>query len=354
MTASDPGSSPGQDRASLAHDAAAAAHGPRAIDAGALTARLLAARTRLEGVAHRTPVATSQTLDRRTGARVLLKCENLQRGGAFKFRGAWNLIASLPDDVRARGVVAFSSGNHGQAVALVARLHGIPAAIVMPASAPRAKLEATRGYGAEILHYDTAGEPRDAMAVRIARERGATLVPPFDHPDIVAGQGTAALELFEHVGPLDLLLVPVGGGGLISGCALAAAHASPGCRVIGVEPEAGNDGVRSFERGERVTLDQPPDTIADGARTQSLGALTFAVIRTHVHAMVAVPDAALIEAMRFVWERMKLVVEPTGVLGLAALLAGAVHADGQRVGVVISGGNVDPGQACAWFGDGLR
>ncbi len=319
-------------------------------DAADLRARMARAREAIADVAHRTPVATSRTLDARVGAQVFLKCENLQRGGAFKFRGAWNAIHALPEDVRRRGVVTFSSGNHGQAVARVARLRGIPATIVMPSTAPASKLAATRDDGARIVHHDQLGSARDALAEQIAREQGATLVPPFDHPDIIAGQGTAALELFEDAGPLDLLLVPVGGGGLISGCALAASGVAPACRVIGVEPAAGDDGVRSFRSGARVTLDAPPDTIADGARTTSLGTLTFAVIRAHVHDMTTVPDAALIDAMRFVWERMKLVVEPTGVLGLAALMSGVVRAGGQRVGVVLSGGNVEPALAARWFG----
>jgi threo-3-hydroxy-L-aspartate ammonia-lyase len=313
-----------------------------------MVARLLAARQRLDGVVHRTMVATSETLDLRTGARVFLKCENLQRMGAFKFRGAYNTIAQIPDAQRARGVVAYSSGNHAQAVALVARLLGIPAAIVMPSFAPAAKVDATRGYGAEVLFYDLAGEGREAMAERIARERGVTLVPPFDHPEIAAGQGTAALELFEDVGPLDLLLVPVGGGGLISGSALAASVASPDCRVVGAEPEAGDDGGRSFRSGRLERADHP-ETIADGARTPSLSPLTLALIRRSVSDMTTATDTELIEAMRFVWERMKLIVEPTGVLGLAALMSGRVEARSRRVGVILSGGNVDPAQARARF-----
>ena len=314
----------------------------------AMVARLIAARQRLEGVAHRTLVATSATLDARVGSQVHLKCENLQRMGAFKFRGAWNLISQLPDDVRRRGVVAYSSGNHAQAVALVARRLGIPAAIVMPSSAPSSKLEATRGYGAEVLFYDRAGEVREAMAERIARERGMTLVPPFDHPEIVAGQGTAALELFEEAGPLDLLVVPVGGGGLLSGSALAAQMLSPGCRVVGVEPESGDDGGRSFRSGNLERAEHV-DTIADGARTPSLSPLTLALIRRSVADMTTASDAELIAAMRFVWERMKLIVEPTGVLGLAALLSGRIAAEGARVGVILSGGNVDMAQAREWF-----
>jgi threo-3-hydroxy-L-aspartate ammonia-lyase len=268
--------------------------------------------------------------------------------GAFKFRGAYNTIAQLPKDARRHGVVAYSSGNHAQAVALVARMLGLPAAIVMPSFAPASKIEATRGYGAEVLFYDQAGEGREAMAHRIAGERGMTLVPPFDHPDIVAGQGTAALELFEEAGPLDLLLVPVGGGGLISGSALAASVLSPGCRVIGVEPETGDDGGRSFRSG-RLERAEHPDTIADGARTPSLSPLTLAIIRRSASDMITASDAELMLAMRFTWERMKLIVEPTGVLGLAPLLAGRIAAKGLRVGVILSGGNVDMAAARAWL-----
>jgi threonine dehydratase len=314
-----------------------------------LTARLEAARGRVSGVAHRTPVATSGTLDRLTGARVFLKCENLQRVGAFKFRGAWNAITCLPEPVRRKGVIAFSSGNHAQAVALVAKLHGIPAVIVMPSTAPASKLAATRDYGAELVHYDQLGEPREALAERLAAERGLTLVIPFDDPEIIAGAATATAELIEDTGPLDLLLVPVGGGGLISGSAIAAHLGSPGCRVIGVEPAGGDDGVRSFRAGVRVRVDEP-QTIADGARTPMVGVLNFEVMRRHVHDMVSVPDDALVHAMRFVWERMKLVVEPTGVLGLAALMEGVVRAPGAKVGVMLSGGNVDLARVAEWFG----
>jgi threonine dehydratase len=332
---------------------------PAAADLGEWTARLLEARATVAGVAHRTPVATSQTLDHRTGARVFLKCENLQRGGAFKFRGAWNAISRLPAEARRHGVVAYSSGNHAQAVALVARTLGIPAVIVMPRWVSPLKLDATRGYGAEVVLYGpgpggdgalagAAGGDRVAIAERLARERGLTLVPPFDHPDIIAGQGTAAFELIEESGPLDALLVPVGGGGLISGSALAARHLAPDCRVIGIEPEAGDDGGRSFRSG-RLERVEHPDTIADGARTPSLGTITFPLIRRLVHDMIAVPDAALIGAMRFVWERMKLIVEPTGVLGLAALTSGRVRLPGKRVGIILSGGNVDPAQAAGWL-----
>ena len=319
----------------------------------ALLERMAGARRALQGVAHHTPVATSATLDARLGARVFLKCENLQRMGAFKFRGAYHFISRLAEPERRRGLVAFSSGNHAQAVALVARLFDARATIVMPSTAPRPKLEATRAYGAEVVFHDRAGEDRRALAERLARERGLTLVPPFDHPDILTGQGTAAWELIEETGPLDLLLAPLGGGGLLSGSALAAKHLSPQCRVIGVEPRAGDDGVRSFREGRLVSIDVG-ETIADGARTPSLGALTFELIRRSVDGVIAVDDAALVRAMRFVWERMKLIVEPTGVLGLAALLEGAVPARGLRVGVILSGGNVDPGLALRWLAEAGR
>ncbi len=317
-----------------------------------MAARLEDAVRRLSGVAHRTPVLTSRTLDERTGARVFLKGENLQRMGAFKFRGAYNTISRLAPERLRRGVIAYSSGNHAQAVALVARLLGAPAVIVMPSHAPPVKLAATRGYGAEVVFYDRVGEERETLAERLAEERGLTLIPPFDHPDIIAGQGTAAVELLQDAGPLDLLLVPVGGGGLVSGCALAADRlGGESCRVVGVEPEAGDDACRSFREGRIVRI-APPDTIADGARTPSLGPLTFEMIRRHVDEMTSVPDAALIQAMRFVWERMKLVVEPTGVLGLAALLVGRVPAPGKRVGVILSGGNVELERAAEWFRGG--
>jgi len=313
-----------------------------------MAGRLRGARERLQGIAHRTPVVTSRTLDRRTGAKVFLKCENLQRMGAFKFRGAYNTISRLPEDARRRGVVAYSSGNHAQAVALSCRLLGVPATIVMPSTAPRVKLEATRGYGAEIVHHDDHGMEREGLSAKLSRERGLTLIPPFDHPDIIAGQGTAAAELLEDAGPLDLLLVPVGGGGLISGSSLAARLLCPGCRVVGVEPAAGDDGARSFRSG-RIERAEKPQTIADGARTPSLGVITFEMIRRYVSDMTSVPDAELVRAMRFMWERVKLVVEPTGVLGLAALLSGPVRAEGMRVGVILSGGNVEPAQALEWF-----
>ncbi len=305
---------------------------------------------RLEGVAHRTPVATSRTLDERLGASVFLKCENLQRMGAFKFRGAYNALSRLDEAERRRGVVAFSSGNHAQAVALAARLLGIGATIVMPSDAPAAKRGATEGYGARVVAYDPASENREEVARRLQQEGGAALIPPFDHAHVIAGQGTAARELFEEVHGFDLLLVPCGGGGLLSGSALAAKHMRPECRVVGVEPAAGDDATRSFKTGVLQTVHNPA-TIADGARTPSLGQLTFPLVRQNVDDMVTVSDPDLVRAMRFVWERMKLVVEPTGVLGLAAALAGKVDVAGRRVGVIISGGNVDLEAVLALFRD---
>lgn len=307
-----------------------------------LVARFREARDRVAAAAHRTPVLTSRTLDARTGGTLFFKCENLQRMGAFKFRGAWNLISQLPAERRAAGVVAYSSGNHAQAVALVARELGVPATIVMPENAPASKLAATREYGAEVVTYDPRREARETIAGRIAGERGAVLVPPFDHPDIVLGQGTAAAELFEDAGPLDVVVTPLGGGGLLSGTGLAAAVLAPDCRVIGVEPSAGDDGARSFRSG-RLERVEHPETIADGARTPMLSELTLALIRRYVADVVTVDDRALVAALRPLWERMKLVVEPTGALGLAALLEGRVDVRGKRAGVVISGGNVDLG-----------
>jgi threonine dehydratase len=298
-----------------------------------------AARERLRGVAHRTPVLTSRSADARTGARLFFKCENLQRTGAFKFRGAYNALAQFSPEQRARGVVAFSSGNHAQAIALAAQLLGIPATIVMPQDAPPIKIEATRGYGAEIVFYDRYREDREAIGRALAAERGLTLIPPFDHPHVMAGQGTAAAELIEDVGALDALVVCVGGGGLISGCAVAAKHLAPGCRVIGVEPEAGNDVQLSLAAGRIVHIDVPA-TIADGAQTQHAGQLTFPVIQALVAEIVTVPDAALVRAMRFFAERMKLVVEPTGALAAAAVFE-RLSLAGRRVGVIVSGGNLD-------------
>ena len=308
-------------------------------------ADVAAAALRLRGVAHRTPARTSRTADERTGASVFFKCENFQRMGAFKFRGAYNALARFTPEQRRAGVIAFSSGNHAQAIALAARLLGMPSVIVMPQDAPAPKLAATRGYqqgldGSEVVLYDRYTQDREAIGRRIAAERGMTLVPPFDHADVMAGQGTAALELIEDVGALDTLLVCVGGGGLISGCAVAAHGRSPGVRVVGVEPEAGNDVQLSLARGEIVHIDTPR-TIADGAQTQACGRLTFAVMRQQVAQVLTVSDAQLVSTMRFFAERLKMIVEPTGCLAAAALLEGVIDLRGQRVGVIVSGGNVD-------------
>ena len=303
-------------------------------------ADVVAAAGRIEGHAHHTPVMRSSTLDQRLGAQVFFKCENFQRMGAFKFRGAFNALSRFDAAQRQAGALAFSSGNHAQAIALSARLLHIPALILMPADAPQAKLDATRGYGAEVILFDRFKQDREVLARDVAAERGMTLIPPFDHADVIAGQGTAAKELFEETGALDYLFVCMGGGGLLSGCALSARALSPGCTVIGVEPEAGNDGQQSFRSGSIVRI-PTPQTIADGAQTQAVGELTFAIIRRDVQDILTATDAQLVEAMRFFAERMKLVVEPTGCLGLAGALHGGVPLAGKRVGVVVSGGNVD-------------
>ena len=303
---------------------------------------------RLRGVAHRTPVATSRTLDERLGGRLFLKCENLQRAGAFKFRGAMNAIARLTPAERARGILTYSSGNHAQAIALASRLLGASATIVMPENAPAAKRRATEGYGARVVVYDPARAKREEIAEGLRREGDPVLIPPYDHADVIAGQGTAAKELFEEVGELDVLLVPCGGGGLLSGSALSARALGPRCRVIGVEPETADDATRSFETGTLHTVSNPV-TIADGARTPSLGKLTFPLVRQNVDRMVTVSDDDLVRAMRFVWERMKLVVEPTGVLGLAAAFTHEALVAGKGVGVILSGGNVDLGTALELF-----
>jgi threonine dehydratase len=298
-----------------------------------------AAAERLSGVAHRTPVLTSSTLDERTGATAFLKAESLQRGGAFKFRGAYNMISSLGSEERAAGVVAYSSGNHAQAVSLAARIVGTSATILMPADTPAAKLDATRGYGAEVVMYDRYTEDREALGAALAGERGLVLVPPYEHQLVMAGQGTSALELLEDAPDLDVLLVPVGGGGLIAGCATAAKAIRPGIRVIGVEPEAGDDTRRSLEAGERVRI-PVPRTIADGQQADIPGELTFSVNRQVVDTIVTVSDSEIVAAMAFLFDRMKLVTEPSGASAAAALLAGRADAAGARVGVVISGGNV--------------
>lgn len=298
------------------------------------------AAARIAGQAYRTPVLTSRTADERSGARLFFKAENLQRMGAFKFRGAYNAISALSPDARRAGVVTFSSGNHAQAIALAGRMLGVATTIIMPLDAPAAKIAATRGYGATIVSFDRYTQDRDAIGARLASEQGLTLIPPYDHADVIAGQGTAAKELIEETGPLDALLVCVGGGGLLAGSALGARALSPACLVYGVEPEAGNDGQQSFRSGAIVRI-AVPKTIADGAQTPSLGALTFPIIQDKVADMLTVSDGELIETMRFFAERMKIVVEPTGCLAAAAAFSAKIDIKGKRVGVIISGGNID-------------
>lgn len=296
-----------------------------------------AAAGRMHGYAHRTPVFTSHLLNERVGAEIFLKGEHLQRMGAFKFRGAFNAVSQLSDAERARGVVAFSSGNHAQAVALAGGMFNVKTTIVMPATAPRSKIAATRGYGAEVVLYDPLTQSREAIAQKIVDDSGAVLIPPFDHPHVIAGQGTAALELIEQVGPLDMLFVCVGGGGLISGCAIAANAASPDCQVIGIEPELGDDATRSFKTGTLQTVNNPP-TIADGTRTASLGKLTFPLVMKYVSDMRTVSEEQIKEAVRYAFTYLKQVIEPSGALGLAGVLNTPVRG---RVGVIISGGNID-------------
>jgi threonine dehydratase len=300
---------------------------------------------RIQGQAHRTPVVTSRTLNEELGAEVFFKCENFQRMGAFKFRGAFNALARFTPEQRQAGVVAFSSGNHAQAIALAARLLGIPATIVMPHDAPAAKVAATKGYGGHIVIYDRYNEDREQIGRELAQKHGYTLIPPYDHPDVIAGQGTAALELFEDVGELDALFVPLGGGGLLSGAALSARALTPRCKIYGVEPEAGNDGQQSFRSGAIVHIDTPK-TIADGAQTQHLGQITFPVIRRDVDDILTASDAELVECMRFAATRMKLFIEPTGCLGFAAAKKLKPQINGKRVGVIISGGNIDLERFC--------
>lgn len=303
-------------------------------------ADVIAAAARLQGHAHRTPVLTSSILDRELQAEVFFKCENFQRMGAFKFRGAFNALSRFNAEQRKAGVVTFSSGNHAQAIALAASLLDIPATIIMPHDAPAAKVEATRGYGGRIIRYDRYTEDREQIGRELAGREGLTLIPPYDHPDVISGQGTAAKELFDETGPLDALFVPLGGGGLLAGSALASRAMAPACRVYGVEPEAGNDGQQSLRRGSIVHIDTPV-TLADGAQTQHLGQLTFPVIQRDVTDILTASDTELIEAMRFFASRMKLVVEPTGCLGLAAARQMKSSLQGQRIGILVSGGNVD-------------
>ncbi|MGE5655805.1 MAG: threo-3-hydroxy-L-aspartate ammonia-lyase [Actinomycetota bacterium] len=311
-----------------------------------------AAAQRLKGLAHRTPVLTSQTVNNRTNSQVFFKCENFQRTGSFKFRGAYNALSRVGEAVQDRrsGVLTFSSGNHAQAIALAGQLLGISTVVVMPADAPMVKQEATRGYGAEIVLYDRNETQREELAQRIANERGFQTIPPYDHPDIIAGQGTVARELIETVGELDWLLVPCGGGGLLSGSAIAAKALSPKCRVIGVEPAQADDATRSFHTKTLQTVHNP-ETIADGARTPSLGKLTFPLVLHYADDLVTVSEEAIRSTMFFLWERMKIVVEPTGALAVAALLAGVVPIKGDRVGIIISGGNVDLQQVSQLFAE---
>jgi threo-3-hydroxy-L-aspartate ammonia-lyase len=306
------------------------------------------AARRIAGAAHRTPVVTSRTVDARTGARVFFKCENFQRAGAFKFRGAYNALSRLSPEERRRGVVTFSSGNHAQAIALAGQVLDIPRVIVMPSDAPAVKVAGTRGYGGEVVLYDRDREDREAIGRSLAAERGLVLVPPYDHADVIAGQGTAALELIAEAGPLDVIYVPCGGGGLLSGSALAAGGSAPTCRVVGVEPAAGDDATRSFRTKQLQTVNNP-QTVADGARTPSLGSLTFPLVLQHVSDMTTVADDALLRTMFYLWERLKLVVEPTGALAAAAVLEGGIAPRGARVGVILSGGNVDLSQMAGWI-----
>lgn len=308
------------------------------------------AASRIFGVAHRTPVLTSRTANAQVGGELFFKAENLQRAGAFKFRGAYNAVSALDAEARRKGVVAYSSGNHAQALAYAATLLGAPSVIVMPKDAPEIKVMATRGYGAEVVFFDRYKDDREAIARGISEERGMTMIPPFDHADIIAGQGTAALELIEEVGQLDVLITPLGGGGLLAGCALSAKALAPGCRVIGVEPEAGNDGQQSLHKGEVVRI-APPRSIADGALTTFVGDRNFPILQAKVDDIVTVSDAQLVQTMRFFAERMKVIVEPTGCLGAAAALRGVIDCAGKRVGIVLSGGNVDLKALSAFFAE---
>lgn len=308
-----------------------------------------AASQRIKGHAHKTPVMTSRTVDEEFRAQVFFKCENLQRMGAFKFRGAFNALSKFSPDQRKAGVVAFSSGNHAQAIALSARLLGIPATIVMPHDAPTAKVAATKGYGGNVVIYDRYKEDREKIGRDLAEKHGLTLIPPYDHPDVLSGQGTAAKELFEEVGPLDVFFVPLGGGGLLSGCALATRALAPDCKLYGVEPEAGNDGQRSFRTGNIVHIDTPK-TIADGAQTQHLGDVTFPIILRDVNDILTASDAELVDCMAFMATRMKLIVEPTGCLGFAAARQMKAELKGKRIGALVSGGNVDMARFASLLG----
>ncbi|MDZ8027598.1 MAG: threo-3-hydroxy-L-aspartate ammonia-lyase [Nostoc sp. DedQUE11] len=307
-----------------------------------------AAQARLLGIAHRTPVQTSRIVNDRTNSQVFFKCENFQRTGSFKFRGAYNALAQLSPAQKQTGVLTYSSGNHAQAIALAGQLLNIPTTIVMPDDAPVVKQTATRSYGAEVILYNRQTTNREELAQNLARDRHLTLIPPYDHPHVVAGQGTAALELIQEVGELDLLLVCCGGGGLLSGSAIATKALLPDCKVIGVEPTLADDATRSFHSKTLQTV-KNPDTIADGARTPSLGQITFPLVLRYVDNMVTVSEEAIVRSMFFLWERLKIVVEPTGVLAAAALLEGVVTAPQAKIGVIISGGNVDLAQVGKLF-----
>ncbi|MBR7798564.1 threo-3-hydroxy-L-aspartate ammonia-lyase [Undibacterium sp. FT137W] len=301
---------------------------------------IASAHQRIAQFVHATPVLTSSLADQQTGAHLYFKCENFQGSGAFKFRGACNALLQLTDSQKARGVVTFSSGNHAQAIAKAAHLFHIRAVIVMPNDAPAMKVAATKAYGGEVIFYDRYSENREAIGQRLADEQGLSLIPPYDHPHVMAGQGSSVKELIDEVGALDYLFVPLGGGGLLSGSAVAAKYLSPTCKVIGVEPEAGNDGQRSFQSGKIVHI-ETPKTIADGAQTQHLGQHTFPVIQTFVDDIVTVSDQQLVETMRFFASRMKIVVEPTGCLGAAYAMSGELNLKERKVGVLVSGGNID-------------
>ncbi len=309
---------------------------------------ILSASDLLSGTVNQTPIITSRTLDSISGATVFVKCENFQRTGAFKFRGAFNAMSRLRESDKERGVLTYSSGNHAQAIALSGRLLGVSTTIIMPDDAPAIKKAATEGYGARVISYDKHATTREELAAEIAEKHGMTIIPPYDHPHVVAGQGTVGLELMQAAHELDYLFVCCGGGGLLSGCGIATKHLQPNCQVIGVEPEAGDDATRSFHSGTLQKVHNP-DTIADGARTPYLGKITFPLVLQYADNMITVSDSALVEAMRFFWERAKLIVEPTGALATAGLLSGQIDVKGKRVGVVISGGNVDLNSACALF-----
>lgn len=319
------------------------------IDSTVSIATIEKAYDRINGIANRTPVFTSRTVNRQTECSVFFKCENFQRIGAFKFRGAYNALSQLSTEQAQRGVLAYSSGNHAQAVALSGNILSIPTLIVMPEDAPAVKLAATRAYGAEVMLYNKEEITREELGGKIAAERSLTIVPPYDHPHVIAGQGTTALELFQETAALDSLLVCCGGGGLLSGCAVVAKALHPECKVIGVEPENADDATRSFKSGVLQTVHNP-DTIADGARTPSLGRYTFPLVMTNVDDMLTVSETAIKQTMKFLWERMKIVVEPTGALAAAALLTNSERFQGQRVGVIVSGGNVDLQNVSIFFG----